>query len=106
MNNLFNFVSRNQNCMRLLFFASCLLISSWSIAQPGYQLQFKINGLKDTIVYLGHFYGEATYIKDTAQVNSVGEFVFAGKNTLRQGVYFLVLGKNKQFDLLMGNDQY
>ena len=106
MNILFNFVVRIQKYMRLLFFISALLISSWSIAQPGYQLQFKINGLKDTIVYLGHFYGEATYIKDTAQVNGVGEFVFEGKNTLRQGVYFLVLGKNKQFDFLMGHDQH
>jgi hypothetical protein len=61
--------------MRLLFFASCLLISSWSIGQPGYKLQFKINGLKDTVVYLGHFYGEATYIKDTAQVNGVGNLL-------------------------------
>jgi len=91
--------------MRLLFFASCLLISTWSIGQPGYKLQFKINGIKDTVVYLGHFYGEATYIKDTAQVNGVGEFTFEGKTGLRQGVYFLVLGKNKQFDIVMGPDQ-
>lgn len=92
--------------MRSLFFAVCLLIPSLSFAQPGYNLQFRINGLKDTVVYLGHFYGEATYIKDTAQVNSQGVFAFDGKNTLRQGVYFLVLGKNKQFDMVMGNDQH
>jgi thiol-disulfide isomerase/thioredoxin len=92
--------------MRLLFFALCLLISSLCVAQPGYDLRFKINGLKDTTVYLGHFYGEATYIKDTAQVNSQGEFIFEGKNTLRQGVYFLVLGKNKQFDMVIGSDQH
>lgn len=92
--------------MRLLFFASCLLISSLCVAQPGYNLRFKITGLKDTIIYLGHFYGEATYIKDTAQVNNQGEFAFDGKNTLRQGVYFLVLGTKKQFDLVMGHDQH
>ncbi|HEX6224563.1 MAG TPA: redoxin domain-containing protein [Chryseolinea sp.] len=91
--------------MRVLFFLSFLSISSWAIGQSGYRLDFKVNGLKDTIVYLGHFYGEATYIKDTAQVNSAGEFTFDGKNTLRQGVYFLVLGKNKQFDLVIGHDQ-
>ena len=93
--------------MRLSFFALCLFISALCIAQPGYKLQFKISGLKDTTVYLGHFYGEAnTYIKDTAQVNSTGEFLFEGKNTLRQGVYFLVIGKNKQFDIVIGPDQH
>ena len=91
--------------MRHLFFALCVLISTFGAAQPGYDLRFKITGLKDTIVHLGHFYGEATYIKDTAQVNSHGEFAFEGKKTLRQGVYFLVLGKNKQFDMVIGNDQ-
>jgi thiol-disulfide isomerase/thioredoxin len=92
--------------MRLLIFALCLFISNWCAAQPGYNLKFKVAGLKDTIVYLGHFYGEATYIKDTAKVNSQGEFSFEGKNAARQGVYFLVLGKNKQFDIVMGNDQH
>jgi thiol-disulfide isomerase/thioredoxin len=92
--------------MRFLFCSLCLLISTLSFGQSGYNLQFKITGLKDTVVYLGHFYGEATYIKDTAQVNSEGVFAFQGKNTLRQGVYFLVLGKNKQFDMVMGHDQH
>ena len=92
--------------MRSLFLAACLLIPTISFSQSGYNIQFKIVGLKDTIVYLGHFYGEATYIKDTAQVNSQGVFAFDGKNTLRQGVYFLVLGTNKQFDMVMGKDQH
>lgn len=92
--------------MRFLFFALCLSISTLSFGQSGYNLQFKITGLKDTILYLGHFYGEATYIKDTAQVNHEGVFAFQGKNTLRQGVYFLVLGKNKQFDMVIGRDQH
>src|SRR5687768_15711806 len=89
----------------LQLFALCLLVSTFCAAQPGYDIRFKITGLKDTIVHLGHFYGEATYIKDTAHVNSQGEFAFEGKKTLRQGVYFLVLGKNKQFDMVIGNDK-
>jgi thiol-disulfide isomerase/thioredoxin len=90
----------------LQLFALCLLVSTCCVAQPGYDIRFKIKGLKDTIVHLGHFYGEATYLKDTAQVNGQGEFAFDGKKTLRQGVYFLVLGKNKQFDIVVGHDQH
>ena len=89
----------------LIFFALCLFISSLCAAQPGFNIQFNIAGLKDTTVYLGHFYSEATYIKDTAQVDNQGRFTFEGKNPLRQGVYFLVLGKNKQFDMVLGSDQ-
>src|SRR5688572_31905350 len=92
--------------MRVSFFALCLFISACCSAQPGYNLKFKIAGLKDTTIYLGHFYSESTYIKDTAQVNTQGEFSFEGKNALRQGVYFLVLGKNKQFDMVIGHDQH
>ena len=92
--------------MRSLFLAACLLIPTLQFAQPGYNIQFKIVGLKDTIVYLGHFYGEATYIKDTATVNSNGVFAFDGKNTLRQGVYYIVLGSTRQFDMVIGKDQH
>src|SRR5687767_8714925 len=91
--------------MRLVLFALCVMLSSLCAAQPGYHIQFNVTGLKDTVVHLGHFYGDATYLKDTAQVNSQGEFFFDGKKPLRQGVYFLVLGKNKQFDFVLGNDQ-
>jgi thiol-disulfide isomerase/thioredoxin len=92
--------------MRSLLFALCVLLSSLCAAQPGYHIQFTITGLQDTVVHLGHFYSESTYLKDTAQVNSKGEFFFDGKKPLRQGVYFLVLGKNKQFDFVLGNDQH
>ena len=92
--------------MRSLFLAACLLIPTLQFAQTGYNIEFRITGLKDTIVYLGHTYGEATYIKDTATVNSQGLFAFSGKNTLRQGVYFLVLGTTKQFDMVIGKDQH
>jgi thiol-disulfide isomerase/thioredoxin len=92
--------------MRSLFLAACLVIPTVQFAQSGYNIEFKIVGLKDTIVYLGHTYGEATYIKDTATVNNQGVFAFNGKTTLRQGVYFLVLGTTKQFDMVIGKDQH
>jgi peroxiredoxin len=83
------------------------LLSSVSVyGQGGYNLKFKITGLKDTTIYLGNYYGETTYIKDTARVSSTGEFSFEGKKPLTyQGVYFLVLGKTKQFEFVIGSNQ-
>lgn len=75
-------------------------------AQTGYKLEFKIDGLKDTTAYLGYYYGESTFVKDTAKVNSKGEFLFNGKQPLRQGVYFLVLNKTRIFEFLIGASQH
>src|SRR6478735_9991702 len=77
-----------------------------AFSQSGYKISFKIKGWKDTTAYLGHFYGESTYLKDTARVSKTGEFFFDNKITLPQGVYFLVLNKNKIFDFVVGSDQF
>lgn len=80
---------------------------SWysSVAQSGYKLSFKIKGWKDTTVYLGHYYGESTWLVDTARVSSTGSFVFDGKKALPQGFYFLVLNKSKMLDMVVSYDQ-
>jgi peroxiredoxin len=93
--------------MRLTFL-SLILLTSFAVfsQQQGYKLNFKINGLKDTTIYLGYYYGESTYIKDTARVNTKGEFVFEGKQPLVHGGYFLVLQKTRLFEMfLVGDNQ-
>src|SRR5688572_2860142 len=92
--------------MRFTLLTFCLLITGLCVAQTGYKIQFKIDGLKDTTAYLGYYYGESTYVKDTARVNGVGEFVFDGKQTLPQGVYFLILNKSRIFDMVVSTDQH
>lgn len=96
--------------MRLPFLIICLVWPLLSLAQGGYKLKFKIEGLNDRDVYLGNFYGETTYLKDTARSNSQGEFEFAGSKPLMyRGVYFLVLMENgkpaRQFDFVIGDKQ-
>lgn len=91
--------------MRFAFFNLFLLISASCLAQNGYRLQFKVDGLKDTTAYLGYYYGESTFVKDTAKVNHAGEFVFDGKQSLPQGVYFLVLDKTRIFEMVVGATQ-
>jgi len=91
--------------MRLLFFIIGLFIAGSSLGQSGYKFDFKIKGLKDTTVYLGHYKGENTFIRDTAKVNGQGVFLFSGKQTLGQGVYFLVMAKTRVFEFVVGADQ-
>jgi len=86
-----------------------LLVSRCAFSQTGYKIDFKINGWKDSVVYLGHYFNDNTYIKDTAQVKPDGTFTFQKKEPLLQGVYFLVRKKGKNnakiFDFVIGQDQ-
>ncbi len=96
--------------MRLLIVLLLWIISLGAHAQSGYKIDFKIKEWKDTTVYLGFYYGEQTNIKDTTRSDAAGAFFFDNKNTLPQGVYFLVLktqtGFSKIFDIVIGYDQF
>ncbi len=92
--------------MRIGILLSFIFFSFTSLAQQGYQLDFKIEGLKDTTIFLGYYYGESTYVKDTARVNGQGIFQFAGREKLPQGVYFLILNKTRVVDVIISEDQY
>lgn len=96
--------------MRLSIVLLLWIISLGANAQSGYKIDFKIKEWKDTTVYLGFYYGEQTNIKDTTRSDSAGAFFFDSKNTLPQGVYFLVLktqtGFTKIFDIVIGHDQF
>ena len=70
-----------------------------------YKIEFKIDGLSDTTIYLGNYFGESTYVKDTAQVTRNGEFLFEGREPLNKGMYFLVLNKTRLFDFIVSEDQ-
>jgi thiol-disulfide isomerase/thioredoxin len=94
--------------VRLILFL--LFCSASAFSQSGYKINFKIKGWKDITTYLFSFSGEQTYVKDTANVNSNGEFSFDDKNKLPHGVYFLVLKKDKgnmrMFDFVVSEDQF
>ena len=91
--------------MRFTLSLLLLLQSAFLLAQPAYKIDFKVDGLKDTTAYLGYYYGESTFIKDTARVNATGEFTFDGKQPLAHGVYFLVLNKIKLFEFAVSANQ-
>ena len=77
----------------LIVVVPLLVFSSFCAGQSGYKIDFKIKGWQDTTAFLGHYYGEQTYLKDTASVNGQGIFSFDGAKTLPQGVYFVVLAQ-------------
>lgn len=87
-----------------LFFG-LLLLTTMAWAQSGYKIEMKLAGVKDTTAYLGFYYSEQTYLKDTARVNSQGAFAFEGSKSLPHGVYFLVINKSRLFEFVVSDDQ-
>lgn len=82
-----------------------VFISTAAWSQSGSRFDFKIKGLKDTTVYLGYSAGEQSYIRDTAVVNSTGNFSFESAKPIGQGMYMVILKNNPVLQFVVGQDQ-
>lgn len=72
-----------------------------------FKFEFKINGVSDTVVYLGNHFAEKKFVIDTVPINSKGEAVFEGDSLLKRGIYLFVMPShnNNYFEFLVGDDQ-
>ncbi len=93
--------------MRKIFPWLFILPAIAGFSQEGYQIEFRVKELKDTTVFLGYYFGESTFLRDTAKADKSGHFVFSGPKRLDRGMYFLVLGRAKAFEpgFIVGQDQ-
>lgn len=87
--------------LALMFF----LISTASVAQNAYKLDFKVKGIKPGPVYLGFYQQDKTFARDTAEAKVDGQFSFTGTKKLGQGIYFILQEGNLLFDFIVGSDQ-
>ena len=87
-----------------------LLISSinlFSQTKEGFSIHGKVRGIKDTTVFLAHYFGyNQQVIKDTAKVDAQGNFHFVGNKTLPEGLYLVSLPKSKYMDIIIGNQEF
>lgn len=73
-----SFSIQKQLLIAILF----LFTSFHSNASSGYEIKVRLNGLKDTICYLGNHFGDKQYVKDTVRVDHDGWAVFKGNEPL------------------------
>jgi thiol-disulfide isomerase/thioredoxin len=76
------------------------------LAQPGYNIQLKVNGLTNQDVILGFHMNKQFYVKDTVKVNDKGIGVFSGQEALPGGIYLFYLPTGKFFDVLINREQH
>ncbi len=87
-------------------FVGLVLVFAWSsIFSQSYKIDVKITDLKEKEIYLGYYYGDKTYVKDTIKLDAKGQGTFKGDSLLDQGVYIVVLPSKNYFDVLVGKDQ-
>lgn len=88
-----------------LFILVALIISG-CFAQE-YEIKLKIHGVSDTVVYLGHHFGEKKLVIDTTTINSDGYAVFSGNKKLNKGIYLIVMPSRNMtyFEILVGDQQ-
>ncbi|MHC1707105.1 MAG: redoxin domain-containing protein [Bacteroidales bacterium] len=82
-----------------------LAFPAFSAPKKGYEIKIRFGDLKDTVIYLANYYGERTYLRDTADVDVNGKAVFKGDEPLEGGIYIIALGKTKVFEFLIDKSQ-
>ena len=88
-------------------FAWILTFSFSSIADNtgkplGYDIKVHVKGIKEAdTVFLARYYADKRYYQDTAITDAKGNVVFADTNTLKEGMYFLLLPGQKVFDFIL-----
>jgi peroxiredoxin len=66
-----------------------------------YKILIEIEGLQDSVAYLGYHMGEKKYVQDTSLISSNGVVSFSKPERLKKGVYFLYSNKGFYIEFLV-----
>lgn len=88
-----------------LFLFSFLALSAQN--KRNYKIELKVKGIEDSVLYLANYYGDKTFLVDTATRKGKNNYLFEGKNQLDGGVYIIVgEKKNTIFEFLISDSQH
>lgn len=88
----------------LIFLCSFLALGS-SFGQ-GYHIEAKFKGIKDSTCYLSYYFENQNYIQDSSRINAGGQVVFKGTTPLKGGIYNIMIGNWRSFDILIGEQVF
>jgi len=71
----------------------------------GYRISINWEGLKDSSVFLAHYFDTKIYIDDTTRLDQYGKGIFTGTKSLHEGLYVIYFNDKTYFDILIGSDQ-
>jgi thiol-disulfide isomerase/thioredoxin len=84
-----------------------IMLSATALCQVknSYEVSISISGLRDSTIYLAYHFGDKQYVMDTVRLDSRGNGIFTGRETLPQGIYMIVLPGRRYFEILMTENQ-
>jgi thiol-disulfide isomerase/thioredoxin len=86
-----------KNLILLLLIAFSTSLFANPIVGSGYEIKIKLDNYPQQKIVLGFYYGEKTYVKDTAVADAQGVFTFKADTLLPCGMYLLVLQPDNNF---------
>ena len=87
----------------ICFFIVCGLATSLFAQKKPHKIEVKIDGIKDTTLYLGYHYGVKKLVSDTIRVDSKGNGVFEGDSLLDGGLYMILTPDYRYFEVMIDN---
>lgn len=95
----------------LLFFVNVACAQEQQTAKDDhkldhYKIKVKINGLKDTSIYLGFHMGNMKYIHDTTRLDKNGVGVFEKKGEITGGIYLIITPSKNYFEILLNEPEF
>jgi thiol-disulfide isomerase/thioredoxin len=74
--------------------------------KQSYKIDLKIKSLEDSVLYLAYYYGDKTFLIDTALKKGKNNYVFEDNKHLDGGIY-IVVGQNRNsiFEFLIADSQ-
>ncbi len=89
----------------LLLLLGALVSTGLRAQKTGYQLEVSIDNYEQDSLYLGYYFGDKQYLRDTAVAQAPGQFVFAGEEALPAGMYLVVMAPNNDFFQLLVTEE-
>lgn len=62
------------------------------VEKRDYKIEITVQGLADSVAYLGYYRGDKRYVLDTTMIDKNGYMMFKDKKVVKTGVYFLYTG--------------
>ncbi|MBK7109324.1 MAG: DUF5106 domain-containing protein [Bacteroidetes bacterium] len=74
----------------------------------GYEYKIQIKGMEDTVIFLGHHYGDRQYVIDTLATDNKGLAIAKGNTPLPGGIYLIVMPKlnNRFFEMIINEPSF
>lgn len=89
-----------------LLFALVTYTMSCAMADKGYRISVKVEGLTEGDVLLAYHFGDRQYLQDTARMEQPGVFVFEKEERLDPGMYLVVVPGQKFFEVIVDQNQH